>query len=291
MEMKKRIFFVDDESTVLQGLRRSLRSQRDRWEMQFFTSPTDALEQMAKTPADCVVSDMQMNSMHGADFLAEICNQYPQTIRLALSGHDDSSSLLRASDVAHQFLSKPCTAQQMIVLIDRACSMRDQLRSSEIVQKLMQVGGVPSAPKAYTEIRKAIQSREPDIRKIAEAISQDMGLSTKVLQLANSAYMGLKHHVSDIVHAASMLGLKHLKPLVLMAEVFEPVDDPRIAKLVDPESIWNRSMKIAEYAQRIVADCTKESQVKEDAFTAGLLHDVGLIVLARQLPEDRKSVV
>ena len=78
MSAKKRILFVDDEPMVLQGLQRMLRHMRTDWDMAFVESGSKALDLMAQTPCDVVVSDMRMPGMNGAQLLTEVMSATPK---------------------------------------------------------------------------------------------------------------------------------------------------------------------------------------------------------------------
>ena len=76
-----RILFVDDEINVLQAMRRTSHGMRSEWNMEFVASGAEDLEALAREPADVIVSDMRMSGMDGWEFLAEVKNRYPQTVR------------------------------------------------------------------------------------------------------------------------------------------------------------------------------------------------------------------
>src|ERR1700677_167677 len=99
-----RILFVDDETRILEGIRRSMYSMRSEWEMRFATSAADALKQLATAPADVVVSDMRMAGMDGSDLLSEIKRLYPETARFVLSGQAEAESIIRVTRSAHGYL-------------------------------------------------------------------------------------------------------------------------------------------------------------------------------------------
>src|ERR1017187_3607368 len=102
------LLFVDDEPRVLQGLQRQLRVMRDQWQMDFVESGPKALEFLATTPVDVLVTDMIMPGMDGAQLLTEVMKRHPDTVRLVLSGHADREAVLRLVGPVHQYLSKPC---------------------------------------------------------------------------------------------------------------------------------------------------------------------------------------
>src|SRR5258708_18407653 len=81
-----RILFVDDEPNVVHAMRRTMHCMRNEWDMEFVSSGPEALDCLAKNPADVIVSDMRMPGMDGWQLLAEVKRLYPQTVRLVLSG-------------------------------------------------------------------------------------------------------------------------------------------------------------------------------------------------------------
>jgi len=277
----KRIIFVDDDPNVGQAMKRMLRPMRRQWDMVFATSAEEALDLMAsQEPFDIVISDMHMPGMDGAEFLAAVMDRYPETIRFALSGSPGSGSVIDTASVVHQYLSKPFDPYELMQLIVRAFALRDQLEKSGIKQLLLEMGGVPSVPTLYREILKEMQSSNPSVQRVAAIIEKDAGMSAKVLQIVNSATYGLKQHVSNVIEAATLLGLSNIRNLVLAAESFEPADDADLPEEFKLEQLFEHSLEVAAYAKKIVLLETENRKMADDAFTAGLLHDIGQIILA-----------
>lgn len=105
------ILFVDDEPNILQGLQRLLRPMRREWEMCFAQGGAEALAILAEKKVDVLVSDMKMPGMDGAQLLEEVSNRYPHIVRIILSGYSEKEFLVRASGVAHGYLTKPCDTE------------------------------------------------------------------------------------------------------------------------------------------------------------------------------------
>jgi putative nucleotidyltransferase with HDIG domain len=283
----KKIIFVDDEPNVLQGLRRTLRPMRASWDMQFFEHAEDALEAMEENGAvDIVVSDMRMPGMSGVDFLSEVMRRYPETVRFALSGQVQGEMLVRAYAVTHQFLNKPFGAGELQQQVSRAFALRDHLANQELNKKLLALGGVPAMPHAYQTIRREMLSDEPDLDRIAEAIESDPGLSAKVLQIINSSFLGLRHHISSIKQACTLLGLGNLQNIVLLSGVLNLGEGKHLPKGFALESLWTHSLRVAHYAQALARQEAETKAEHDDAYTAGLLHDIGKVMLAVELPEE-----
>lgn len=285
--VKKRVIFVDDDENIGQAMRRMLRPMRNEWEMTFCTSGEEALQVMEETGGfDLIVSDMHMPGMHGHELLSIVMEKYPQTIRFSLSGSPGANTMIKTAAIVHQFLVKPCDPHHMLGLIMRAFELRDQLSDKRIQDILMDVGGVPSVPTVYKEIMKEMQDENVSVQTIAKLIERDAGLASKVLQIVNTSDLGLAQRVTNVVQAVKALGMENIRNLVLMAEVFQPADDSIMPDNFDLDSLWNHCLRVAKYARTIAESESNDAKIAEDSFTAGLLHDIGQIILAMRKSDD-----
>ena len=106
MPEKQRILFVDDDPMVLRGLRRTLDTMRNEWDMSFAGGGPEAVDVLAQEPFDVIVSDMRMPGMTGVELLEHVREHYPQMVRIALSGQSSKESVLRSVGPIHQYLPK-----------------------------------------------------------------------------------------------------------------------------------------------------------------------------------------
>jgi putative nucleotidyltransferase with HDIG domain len=283
-----RLLFVDDEPLVLQGLRRSLHTMRDEWSMDFANGGPEALKMMEKEPFDVVVTDMRMPEMDGAQLMQEVKTRYPRTIRLVLSGQSSQEAMLRSIAPSHQFLSKPCNIDELKERITKAFVLRGLLESSAIKAVISGLATIPSLPAIYDHVLKELQSRDPSVTRIATIISHDAGMTAKILQLANSALLGARCHISNPAQAVSMIGLDMIRALVISVHIFSQFDEGQVKDLDLPQ-LWKHSLATAS-AARAIAELEHCPKDKMDAcFTAGLLHDIGKLVLIGNLPEKYKA--
>jgi len=286
----KRILFVDDEPKVLQGLQRMLHPMRHEWEMAFAQSGPEALGALAEQPFDVVVSDMRMPGMDGGELLTEVMQRYPETVRIVLSGYSEKETVLRSVGPTHQYLAKPCDPESLKRVIVRAYALRDVLANDALRQIVSQMQSLPSLPQLYAEIVEEVRSPDASIKKIGGIIRKDVGMTAKVLQLVNSAFFGLRRHVSDPAQAAGLLGLDTLEALVLSVQVFSQFDGARASGLC-LDTLWNHSVATGTLAKNISAAENCEASLCDHALMAGLLHDVGKLVLAARLPEQFRQTV
>lgn len=120
------VLLVDDERNVLESLQESLR--KHPFEIVLATSGADALALLARRPIELVVSDERMPAMSGSQLMEVICRDYPDTMRIMLSGQASLASVLRAINEGevHRFLTKPFSAAQLAEVMLGALALREQ---------------------------------------------------------------------------------------------------------------------------------------------------------------------
>lgn len=275
---RRRILFVDDEERILQGIQRQLRSMRNEWDIRVASSADEGLRQLAIEPCDVVVSDMRMPGMDGAQFLQQVMERWPHTVRIILSGQADRESILRSLAATHQYLAKPCDPDRLRAVVGRACALRDILYDQELQRLVASMETVPSLPGLYQQIQDELSSPEPSVKRIGDIVSMDLGMSAKLLQLVNSARFGLSRQVSSPGEAVSLLGVSTVRSLVLSSHVFTELDQLDVPGL-SAAWLWQHALAVGSLA-RAIARAEKQTQEQIDlAFTAGLLHDCGMLLL------------
>jgi HD-like signal output (HDOD) protein len=283
--MKKRILFVDDEVMILEGIRRMLRSMRAEWEMEFVESAEAALRLLDQKHFDVIVSDMRMPRMNGAELLAEVMKRHPTTVRLILSGYADKDLILKCVGSTHQYLAKPCDAESLKATVLRASNMEGSLQSPRLKSLVCQMNRLPSIPTLYMQVVDKASRADASVGEIGGVIGRDIGMTAQVLKLTNSAFFGLRQQLSNAEEAVAYLGISTIKSLVLSIYAFSQFEKAETGSL-KIESLWSHSMEVASLAKRVSKLELKDSKVAEEAFTAGMLHDIGKLVLAVNLPNE-----
>ncbi len=286
----KKILFVDDETKILDGLKRLLRPMRKEWEMAFVNNGAEALETLAKDRFDVIVSDMRMPGMDGAALLTRVMRQHSQIVRIVLSGQSSREETIKSIGVAHQFLAKPCDPEKLKQTINHAFALRNLLTDETLTQTLSQLKSVPSMPTLYTEIMEELNYPDASVKRIGDIVAEDPGMTTKILQLVNSAFFGLPRQVSSPAQAASLLGTETLKALVLGLDVFSQFEGPAVEGLT-PESVQKHSSETATIAKQIANAEKTATDIVEASFMAGFLHDIGKLILAQNMPDQYREVM
>lgn len=287
---KKRILFVDDEQHVLDALRRMLHGMRGQWEMQFATSGKAALDILQASPQDVVVADMRMPGMDGVTLLDEIRTRHPGVIRLILSGHSDTNTALKSVRHAHQFLLKPCKAEELMAAIARATTFQDIFSNEAVRTVVARIETLPSLPRTYLELMRELRREEPSLRVIGELVNQDVGMSANILKLVNSAFFGLRTHVSSPLHAVNLLGTEIIKALIISLHLFSRFNMDRFPGF-SLELLWKHSLTTGLFAKTIAQIEGRRPPEIDDCFISGLLHDVGKLLLAANFEQRYQEVL
>lgn len=276
---KRHLLFVDDEPMVLKGLQRSLRSMRHEWEILYAEGGEAALAMLASHPVDVVISDMRMPGMDGAQLLEAVKVRFPQVVRIILSGQLDRDMTLQSVKVAHQLLAKPCDVEVLRGALQKTVALNQLLTDEAIRRVVARIDTLPSMPASCVAIMEELQSEEASIRKVADLIASDLGMTAKMLQMVNSAFFGLYRQVTDVQDAVMLLGLDAIKALVLSVNVFAAFDTRRIP-FFDLDGLWQHSLTVGGCAQKIMTTVARDREQAAAAFLAGMLHDIGKLILA-----------
>jgi HD-like signal output (HDOD) protein len=286
----KTLLFVDDEPNVLQGLQRQLRPMRNEWDMNFVEGGAQALTFMATRPVDIIVSDMMMPGMDGSQLLSEVVKQHPQTVRIILSGHAEREAVLRLVGPAHQYLSKPCDPDELRKAITHAFALRDLLGNERLKRLTTRIKHLPTLPSMQNEFTKELRKDSPSLEHIGEIISRDIGMTAKILQLVNSAFFGLAQQVGSPTEAVVYLGLNTIRSLALSMEIFSQYDQ-KVCKSFSLNVLANHSWTAGVMARSVAQMERRDLKMLEQCFLAGLLHDIGQLILAFGLHEEYSEVI
>lgn len=286
-EHRRRILFVDDEHTILDGLRYALRREERRWDMRFVAGGREALEDLSRHPPDVLVTDVRMPDVDGVQVLRAAAERHPETVRCVLSSVADGGLRTRAIPFVQQWLNKPCDVDLLIREIERACALRDLLEDPVLQRLVSRIHSLPAAPSTYRAVMEALADADTALEDIARLIEEDPGLCAKTLQMANSAFQALGHEVTGVIQAVTRLGLRTLAQIVLAAEVFTTLLPEEVDRDEAATFSLDRFHKHSLMTSRLAGQVAEEWGIgTEAAIVAGLLHDIGELVLFTHARDD-----
>ncbi len=148
------------------------------------------------------------------------------------------------------------------------------------------IGGaqdLPSLPEIYLRVSEQLEDETTGVQQIGDTVQNDPAITTRILKMVNSAYYGLPNQVSSVAQAISLLGRERLKHILIgsvLRGVFSGNDNPAFSM----QAFWQHSIKTAIIARQLARQMSQIDEA-EAMFTAGLLHDIGKLLMINRFPE------
>ena len=239
-----RILFVDDETAILSSLKRLFRST----EYQVFTAESGkaGLEVLEKNEIDVIVSDMRMPEMSGVEFLTFCAQKWPNRARIVLTGHEDLNQAIKAINQGHiyRYLNKPWDDWDIQLTVKQAVSQAKLLREN------LELGTITE--RQYVELKLLNESLE---QKVNDRTAKLKATAERL----DEAYASLKTGYQQTV------------------EVFSSLADMK------QNNMGNHGRRVAELSREIAQSLGLNKEEIGEIYDAGLLHDIGRLVLPDEL--------
>ncbi len=162
-------------------------------------------------------------------------------------------------------------------------------KTDDLRPKIIQsIKDLPPMPQVVIRIQHLISNLNSDTKQLAEIIESDQAIATKVLKMANSAYYGMSGKISSIHQASLLLGYQTLGEIVTMAGAADLLSGKMPGYGYDSRDLWKHSLSVA-FCSKLIAE-TKNTNLIYEAHTAGLIHDVGKIILDRYVLEKKDQI-
>lgn len=288
--MNLNILFVDDDPFLLESIERSLVMSCPDWTARFAKSAPDAIDILRDEKFDAVVSDMRMPGMLGTELLEHVRDNYPDTIRVILSGQADKDTVIRSHQSAQQYLSKPCQVKELSEVLERAFRLREHLQSPAMRSAVSRIERWPVIKGHRTKLERLINKHNVTFQEIGDEVAKDLSISSTILRLANSPLLGLNRTIADITEASLFLGFESIRSIILFSGIFSDFEnrkiEPGFLKKLGTHSV-NVGTRALEIAKR--AGMCKTTQ--NYCLLAGLMHDMGKLVMIDQFTDSYLDVM
>jgi HD-like signal output (HDOD) protein/DNA-binding NarL/FixJ family response regulator len=281
---KPRILFVDDEQNILQSLKRWAVFNGAEWDIRFAESGRQALGTLAKEPVDIVISDMRMPEMNGAELLERVRAGYPDTVRIILSGHSDKDLIVKAFSVTHRFLPKPVDMAFLKTFISDILKYRACLDSPALRAGASAFSRMPVTLRSREALDLIFSDSEGgNVEQLARLIEKDTFVSTKVMQLVYFLLPDATRKICGVRQALAALGVETFRSLVLADHAILTYPDGSEGEKFLTE-MSEHGVQTARLAREVVMAASGDSALAENAYVAGLLHDIGFTVFLDCMP-------
>jgi putative nucleotidyltransferase with HDIG domain len=158
------------------------------------------------------------------------------------------------------------------------------MEASSFWKKIDSIKELPTLPMIYFKVNKALQNNEASIKGVADIIELDQAMSSKVLHIVNCAFYGFRSKISSIPHAVMILGFNTVKNAIISVSILDVFAIKEKFQGFDVKNYWGHSIAVAVISKHLA----EKSRIAppEDAFVAGLLHDMGKLIMMQHFKED-----
>jgi len=174
--------------------------------------------------------------------------------------------------------------------LEKTLALTDLLQNSNLKCFISRLKCVPSLPLLYQQVTSELQSTDPSALRIGEIIAQDMAMTAKLLQIVNSAAYGTYAPISEPRQAILQMGLDTVQSMVLSLGIFSAFD----SHLMGPgqtERLWEHTVSVSRFSKTIASSQGIAGRDLDQYNSAGLLHDIGKLIMASADPVQYRRIV
>jgi HD-like signal output (HDOD) protein len=250
--------------------------------------PEAARELVARRDISIVVADFGADTGACSAFFLAIGRDKPGSIRVAVV--PDAASLTDgfSNGGAHYCLSADSDARELSAVLERGRVVWERMQQTpRLAEILSGLDIIPTPPAMYFDIRDALEQESSTVQTIARLVERDPALAAKTLKVANSGFYALPRTVADLVQAIGLIGTDTVMALALSAHLFEHLPLPG----VNLDKLWLHGLAISTLARFIAREEGGDRPTINASGVAGLLHDVGGLLLLANFPAEYQRVL
>jgi HD-like signal output (HDOD) protein len=277
-----RVLFVGGTASWFEQVERDLLGLQPGWYCSYAGTRAKALATLKAAAFQAVVLNGQMGE--APEFLTAVEKNHPQTLRLVRCDLQNPAKEAEWKRPGAITVNATDDAAALATTLNRTWRLQGWLAEPAIKRLLPLLRKLPAAPKLHARITQELGGANGSIEVVAHLIAQDPVMTAKILQVANSAFFGLSYQINDATEAVMFLGTERTRALILLAGVFSQFDNLKCPGF-SLEPVWSHSLLVGVFARAIALAQTNDVKTSEAAFTAGLLHDVGKLILAGNVPD------
>ncbi len=271
--------FIDDDELMLKAIRRTSRRLIPNWDATFINQPLTWQESLReKAYPDIVFCDYRMPGINGAELLQQVAQKYPLSIRVLMTGDTRDEILLGNSGNAHSLLNKPFSDEHLGELLSHVEKLKALPVTHSQQQCLGQLSQLPVLPEIIEKLRTALNDENTNASQIADIILEEPLIGARIMQVANSAYLGFQRTTDTLEEAISRIGTQLLYALTI-SFVLE-TETAHLMPAALHQQVCESTSQMAACGKALAVALNCPAKCKEKVFTAAVLNGTGRLVLA-----------
>ncbi len=273
---ERRILVADADPKAADEIRQLLGAA---WNVVGVATGPGALFQMQKQVCDVIVADLDLPELNGAEVLDLIRIAHPRAIRFLAATEVQKQRAMCHVAGGNQFLPKPFDTATLKATVERCLAADQGIINNSMRELIGRIRSFPTIPSLYLEVVSALSNPTATTAEVGGIVAKDMAMTTQLLQMLNSAYFSFPRTISDPAEAVGLLGFETVKSLVMSVKLRSQYDKIKPVYF-SIDNVWRHSTNVAHLAKQLADLETGDNAMAAAAFTAGLLHDLGKIILA-----------
>lgn len=238
-----------------------------------------ALAEIERQSFDAIIIDTGLAGANEATVFDGIRALQPKAIRFVAAGDAQKQGATSLVAGGNQFLAKPYDWATLKFTIERFLAADHCIINGNMRELIGRIRSFPTIPSIYLEVVRLLNNPDATTEEVGAVVAKDMALTTHLLRMLNSALFGLPQTITDPAQAVGLLGFDTVKSLVISVKLRSQYDKVKpIYFSID--NVWRHSTNVARLAKELALVETNDAATASAAYTGGLLHDLGKIILA-----------
>lgn len=278
--MQSTVLFVETEGEIL----KKLPHLQDNWQSIRVNSAEAALDIITQRQISLIVANFGSATNACKDFFSQVNARISSAIQFVLLSENNTDEI----NYSHQSIAAQCQPADIIEAINRGLSVWQRTQDNPQLDGLLKkLNKLPTPPALYFDLRDELDSLNYCTKSIADIITRDQALSARLLRVVNSGFYAVPRSIVDLSQAVGLLGTDLVMGLVLSAHLFDSLPLPGL----NLDDLWKHNLTVSVLAKHIARQQGADLETINISGVAGLLHDLGGLVLLANLPAQYHSLI
>ncbi|MDP5252692.1 MULTISPECIES: HDOD domain-containing protein [unclassified Vibrio] len=278
------VVYIDDDELMLSAARRLIRRLRPRWTLTCIQEASDWQAQIEQAP-DLIICDLMMPKIKGTQLLQRAAEQFPLSVRALITGGVNFDVNIIVDKSIHFVIPKPFTDDDFNDVFIRTERLHQFPFSPDVKETLLGLNNIPVLPECIQKLRKAAKQEFLHAKQIVKIIEEEPGLSAKIVNTANSSFLGFMTPTRSLENAVNRLGLnvvESIASIMLTENQFKTLSPHQYQTITSDHLHW------AETARFLAKRFSLTLEQQESIYLVALLSSLGDLILLdnqKQLPD------
>lgn len=286
-----RLMFVEPEETERKALVTALENQKIEWVCEIVAEGREVIHRTRSETFDALVCPERMPDMTGEELIQALEAESVRLLTFLKSGDQQCCLVNPSSTCLVQRLPSKPEWTQTFPIIHRGLLLSRWMNSPSIRGIMKRLTSVPSLPQLFHSVVRELDSPNGSLEQAAWLISQDPAMTARLLHAVNSPLYGVSRPVHLPLEAVLFLGAQQTLSILLLNGVCAQQDHEIGCAGFSLEGLWQHSLEVGSFCRYILREEGMSNMACETGFTAGLLHDLGKLILAANLTFEYRVVL